>query len=41
VARLRTGPDDFFNDVVALAEGGFLVTRFGPKSEAALLWARS
>jgi hypothetical protein len=34
-----TSQDDMFNDVVALPEGGFLVTRFGPKATSALRWA--
>jgi sugar lactone lactonase YvrE len=31
-------PDDMLNDVVALPEGGFLVTRFGPKSMPTFLY---
>jgi hypothetical protein len=30
-------PDDMLNDVVALPKGGFLVTRFGPKSKLSAL----
>ncbi|MFM2419400.1 MAG: hypothetical protein RL385_4123 [Pseudomonadota bacterium] len=33
-----TSQDDLFNDVVALSEGGFLVTRFGPKTLSAFCW---
>jgi hypothetical protein len=32
-------PDGGLNDVVALPEGGFLVTRFGPSSPAAFMFA--
>jgi sugar lactone lactonase YvrE len=32
-------PDDLLNDVVALPEGGFLATRFAPKSRLSLLFA--
>ncbi|HTU62431.1 MAG TPA: hypothetical protein VMF89_28420, partial [Polyangiales bacterium] len=34
-------PEDLLNDVVALPEGGFLATRFAPKSTLALLFSMS